>query len=121
LDSVFTWNGTTIQNASLALLKAMKGVACNGKVFVFGNDGSSAKIFAASESNAASWSDVTPNVTLDVNAYKGVVSKDNLLYVYNNGSVLSSPDAVTWTTVSTPTLKQLVGSQRYASLCRYGG
>jgi hypothetical protein len=109
LDSVFTWNGTTIQNASLALLKAMKGVACNGKVFVFGNDGSSAKIFAASESNAASWSDVTPNVTLDVNAYKGVVSKDNLLYVYNNGSVLSSPDAVTWTTVSTPTLKQLVG------------
>jgi len=110
MDSVFTWNGTTIRNASLALLKAMKGVYCNGKIYVFGNNGSSAKIFVAQEGDPATWSEITPNVTLDLNAYKGVMVKDNKFYVYSNGAVLSSSDGISWTIVSTQAMKQLVGA-----------
>lgn len=109
MDSVFTWNGTTIRNANLALMKAMKGVYCNGKIYVFGNNGSSAKIFVAQESDPTSWSEITPNVTLDLNAYKGIIVKDNQLYVYNDGSVLSSSDGATWNAISNQVMKQLLG------------
>ncbi|WP_146154194.1 DUF6242 domain-containing protein [Prevotella sp. oral taxon 376] len=104
------WNSSAISNGDLASLKAMKGVACGGKVYVFGHDGSKARIFAAPESNAAAWSEITPGTTLSVDAYKSAAAYAGKLYVYSNGSLLVSADAETWTEVASPALKLLLGA-----------
>ena len=106
----FTWNGSPISNANLASLSAMKGVACAGKVYVFGHDGSQVRIFAASENNASAWSEITPSTTLSMDAYKNLAVYSGRLYVYSNGTLLSSTDAQNWTSISTPSLKQLLGA-----------
>ncbi|SFF86294.1 DUF6242 domain-containing protein [Prevotella sp. KH2C16] len=104
------WNSAAIINGNLGSLKAMKGVACDGKVYVFGYDGSKTRIFAAPESNAAAWSEITPGTTLSADAYKSVAAYAGKLYVYSNGSLLASADAKAWTKVATPALKLLLGA-----------
>lgn len=104
------WNSSPVSNGDLASLKAMKGVVCGGKVYVFGHDGAKARIFAASESNAAAWSEITPGTALSMDAYKSVAAYAGRLYVYSNGALLASADAETWTQVATPALKLLLGA-----------
>lgn len=108
----FSWKLATTNN-QLASMTGMKGVACGGYVYVFGTNGTNALAYRASESDASTWTEITPNVTFDNDAYKGIVVKGDTLYVYNDGSVLYSIDGTTWETISQVSLKQLLGASPF--------
>ena len=77
----FAWGNTYANVDKLTTLTSMKAVSLNGKMFVFGNDGTEAKLYAASENNFAAWQEVTPNVALAVDAYKNVIVRNNVAYL----------------------------------------
>lgn len=107
----FAWATTAQADASLAALSAMRGVELGGSVYLFGKQGNEAKIYKTASTDGASWTAVTPNVALSADAYKNVVAFDGKLYVLNNGTLLASTDAETWTTVAAGTsLTQLIGT-----------
>ena len=107
----FAWDNTYATVAKLATLENMKAVSLNGKMLVFGNNGAEAKVYAANESNFAVWEEITPNVALDVDAYKNVVVRNNVAYLLNNGNLLTSTDGENWTVKATDVVaKQLVGA-----------
>ena len=106
----FAWGNTYANVDKLTTLTSMKAVSLNGKMFVFGNDGTEAKVYAASENNFAAWQEVTPNVALAVDAYKNVIVRNNVAYLLNEGKLLKSTDGENWTTVADANVKQLVGA-----------
>ena len=107
----FAWDNTYATVAKLATLENMKAVSLNGKMLVFGNNGAEAKVYAANESNFAAWEEITPNVALDVDAYKNVVVRNNVAYLLNNGNLLTSTDGENWTVKATDVVaKQLIGA-----------
>lgn len=107
----FAWDNTYATVAKLATLENMKAVSLNGKMLVFGNNGAEAKVYAANESNFAAWEEITPNVALDVDAYKNVVVRNDVAYLLNNGNLLTSTDGENWTVKATDVVaKQLIGA-----------
>lgn len=113
---VFLWHNLAQNNAPLAALTNLKAVSAGNHIFVFGMNGGNAKVFQTKNTDGTSWTEIEgANVTLTEEACKGVVAKDDELYVLNNGAVLKSADAKTWETVATDaSLLQLIGaSSRY--------
>ena len=106
----FAWSNTYANVDKLAALTNMKALSLNGKMFVFGNNGTEAKVYAASEDNFAVWQEVTPNVALAADAYKNVVVRNNVAYLLNDGKLLKSTDGESWTAVADANVKQLVGT-----------
>lgn len=113
---VFLWHHLAQNNAQLAALTQLKAVSAGDCIFVFGINAGKVKIYQTKSTDGASWTEVEgANVALTEDAYKGVVAKDGVLYVLNNGAVLKSMDAKTWETVAVDaSLRQLIGaSSRY--------
>lgn len=94
----FRWSAVTT-NADLGSLEAMKAVSVNSNLYVFGVKNGSAVVYSASTASASTWTRLAPNVPLMRDVYKNVAVYDNTLYVLNNGVLLASTDAVSWTTV----------------------
>ncbi|WP_025796864.1 DUF6242 domain-containing protein [Hoylesella saccharolytica] len=108
--NVFKWKQVATSTL-LGSLTAMRAVAANGRVFVFGEDGANTVICSAATNNGGTWTQLSPNVTLAFGAYKSICTYNNTLYILNNGSLLKSVDGVTWTSITSPgaTVRQLVG------------
>lgn len=95
----FKWSAITT-NTDLGSLTAMKAVSANSNLYVFGIKSGSAVVYSASTASATTWTQLTPNVTLGTDAYKNVVVYGDALYVFNDGTLLTSTDATSWTTVA---------------------
>lgn len=106
---LFNWSGQAV-NAKLAALTAMKGVAFNGKIFVAGLLSGQTKLYATSENDVNGWNEITPNITLNANAYNNMVANSNYIYTYNDGNIVKSKDGETWETVASVSITQLIGA-----------
>lgn len=106
--NVFSWQSLQA-NSNFASFTAMKAVSAGSKVFVFGTNGSQTVVYAASKDNGNSWTKLSKTFT--ANAYKSVAVQGTKLFVIDNGTVYSSTDGSSWTTVATnSSLKQLVAA-----------
>ena len=106
--NVFSWQALQA-NSNFASFTAMKAVSTGSKVFVFGTNGSQTVAYAATKDNGNSWTKLSKTFT--ANAYKSVAVQGTKLFVIDNGTVYSSTDGSSWTTVATnSSLKQLVAA-----------
>lgn len=107
----FKWHSLASQNAELAALNDLKALSVGGHIFVFGKSNNGSRIYQTASTDGTSWKAVTPNVALSDEAYKSAITKDGMLYILNNGTVLKSIDAASWETVATDaSLLQLIGT-----------
>lgn len=106
--NVFSWQALQA-NSNFASFTAMKAVSTGSKVFVFGTNGSQTVAYAAAKDNGNSWTKLSKTFT--ANAYKSVAIQGTKLFVIDNGTVYSSTDGSSWTTIATnSSLKQLVAA-----------
>ena len=116
-QNAFVWHSlTNQQNGNLAALDSLKAVSLGEYIYVFGKtktDNGECKIYKTRISDGSEWDAVSPDVTLEQDAYKSAVAFEGELYILNNGTVLKSADGgVTWSSVSAGdfSLKQLIGA-----------
>lgn len=103
----FRWNALPAETRFTSMT-GMKAVSLNGKVFVFGSDGTATTALSSDASGA--WAELNPDITLDADAYKSITVKDDMLYTLNDGSVVASPDGITWTVQAATDMAQLIGA-----------
>ncbi|HEY9551201.1 MAG TPA: DUF6242 domain-containing protein [Prevotella sp.] len=107
----FNWLSGLPANTRLAALTAMKAVACNGTIYVFGRTAAGFKAYSTAETDGKEWQELTPSVALTADAYQSVVAKGNKLYVADGGVVYSSADATSWEQVAAAAqIRQLIGA-----------
>lgn len=106
----FEWKAVT-SNRYLAALAGMKGVEANGKIYVFGTDGTGFKGYVTNMADGYPWTELTPNVALANDAWKNVVVADGSLYILSDGHIYASTDGSNWTEKSAGNqLTALVGA-----------
>lgn len=88
---------------ALRSMTAAKAVACAGRIYVFGTDGTTT--FAVSTADGKAWRAATPdfNHALPADAYNSVAVKGSYIYIADGGNVLRSTDADTWEQRATDT------------------
>lgn len=91
----FRWNAVSTC-PDFTRMQGLKAVAFNGKVLVYGSDGSSTSVYYTDASNGASWTAGTTDMALDADAWKSVVAQGNLLYTISSGELLVSTDGLSW-------------------------
>ena len=89
-------------------MSGMKAVTLNGKVMLFGSNGTATTALTADA--AGTWTALTAATQLDADAYKSVIVKDNMLYTLSNGTVMTSADGTAWTAVAAADIRQLLGA-----------
>ena len=93
----FAWHAMPVCEA-LKSLKAVRAIAINGKMLLFGNDGTYTRLFV-SEGNG--WNE--SNTLFDADTYRSVVEKEGVAYLCNGGNIMSSADGSSWTIEATTT------------------
>ena len=73
----FRWNALPVEPRFTAM-SGMKAVTLNGKVMLFGSNGTATTALTADA--AGTWTALTAATQLDADAYKSVIVKDNMLY-----------------------------------------
>ncbi len=109
IGSAFNWKKVG-ESTAFAQFQGMKAVACNGKMYLFGRNGSHTEIYGSEY--GTDWTGT--NTLMEADAYKSVVVKGDALFVFDNGNVRKM-DGSSWTDISSPqNVKQLVGSSEKA-------
>lgn len=108
-SGVFGWTGLGTDE-KLAALTDLKAVTAGDRIFVFGNLNGEARIYSRPTTGTGAFAQVNPNVTLTADASRNVIVMGNVLYLLNDGKLLRTSDAATWTTVGTVSLRQLLGA-----------
>lgn len=107
----FVWRSLAQQSAELAALTGMKALSVDDAVYVFGKVAGQLKIYQSADTDGRLWSAVEPNVAFSEEAYKSAITKDDVIYILNGGTVYQSKDAASWTEVATDaSLVQLIGA-----------
>ena len=106
--------GNPIALSTFASLEAMKATYFNGKIYIFGNNGSTTKIFATDQTDGANWTELSPNVALSADAYKNIIATEEAILLLNGETLLRSTDGTNWDIVKEATgLKQLAGKTNF--------
>lgn len=91
------WVAMTTDN-SLKSLKKYKTVVCGTKLWVAGTDGQKTLLYVNNKDKIGKWLAVKPTgVDPDQDAYQGVVSDDNNLYLVSRGKIYVTTDGGKWT------------------------
>ena len=110
LSDTFVWHKIST-NSTIAAFTGMKALELNGKILLFGTNGSETAIYSTPESDGAEWTKINTSVALDADAYKNIIAHNGMLFAKSNGSILKSADGASWTTVSgTTDITSLVAS-----------
>lgn len=110
LSDTFMWHKIST-NSTIAAFTGMKALELNGKILLFGTNGSETAIYSTPESDGAEWTKIATNLSLDADAYKNVIIHNGMLFAKSNSSILKSADGASWTTVSATTdITSLVAS-----------
>jgi len=110
LSDTFVWHKIST-NSTIAAFTGMKALELNGKILLFGTNGSETAIYSTPESDGAEWTKINTSVALDADVYKNIVAHNGMLFAKSNGSILKSADGASWTTVSgTTDITSLVAS-----------
>ena len=103
----FQWKNELTSNTNLAALTGMRMVNFNGKMIVFGVNGSAVKAYSTATSDGKTWATISPNITFDANFAQNVVKKGNTLFSINGTTIYKSSDATTWTAVGSTSVTRL--------------
>ena len=103
----FLWEKELASNTNLAALSGMRMVNFNGKMIVFGVNGSAVKAYSTATSDGKTWTAISPNITFDANFAQNVVKKGNTLFSINGTTIYKSSDATTWTAVGSSSVTRL--------------
>lgn len=116
----FNWHTLAQNNAELAALARAKAVCANGRIFLFGLDGTgNTHVYSTALEDGLNWQEATPSISLSANAWQSATSLDGYLYTLTSGvsgtNVVRSTDGLNWETIAEGTnLTCLAGaSSRY--------
>lgn len=97
---------------TFAGMKAIRGTALNGKIYIFAFDGTTTRLFTTEKGDGATWT--VSDETLAADAYQNFAVKDGILYLLDNG-VLKKLTGTSWETIlEDNSLKQLIGASTTA-------
>ncbi len=108
------WTLLTDCEAAFVPLEEMKAVSFDGKMYLFGSDGTDMKTYTTDISGGDSWTELAVSPSLPADAVASVAAYDGALYTYSGGEVLRSTDGSEWTTVAAADLRQLLGGSSAA-------
>ena len=108
---VFNWSDMGKQE-TFSFMNGMKVVACNSKLFTFGQKDGQLVGYATDDTDGRSWSQLSlpESLSQSINAYQNILAKDGLLYILQDQLLLRSVDGTNWETVSTTNLSRLVAA-----------
>lgn len=106
--------GNIVGNSDIAALQGMKAVNLNNKIYLFGCNGTNTVIHSSDQNDGNTWTAVTPNVTLDTQAYRNTMVFGDAMFILNDGALLRSTDGATWQTINSNTgLDMLVAASSW--------
>lgn len=108
VPNVFNWTELTA-NSSLGSLLGMKAVSLNGKIFVFGDNGTNTVTYATATSDGNNWA-LTGMQAFGREAYKNVCVMAAQLYILDNGALWKSSNGTDWTQVAVTNIHRLMGA-----------
>ena len=109
----FNWSQKTTDTDAFGTMTAMRAVAKDSTIYVFGSDGSTTQAYSTSISDGDSWTALSldSRISSDAEAYDNVILKDNLFYILcGDRQLLRSADGNTWEDVATAPIDKLVGA-----------
>lgn len=105
---LFTWKNMA-SNAEFEAFTNTKAVYNNGRIYVFGSNGSNTTAYTTSENDGNAWTKIGEN--FDANAYQSVIISAGYLYTFSQNQVMRSKDGAVWNVMGSSTnLKQLVAA-----------
>lgn len=108
----FRWNAKA-HNSDIASFRKIRAVSNNGKIYVFGSDGTSTSVLFTDINDGNVWTRATSNINMifDNNVYDNVVTKGGYIYIMcEGGQIFRSTDAQNWESVAGTGLRRLVGA-----------
>lgn len=103
----FRWSNCATVDAFKSFAD-MRAASVNGKVILLGTDGASTTAYTTDSSDGATWTKAAEGLGAD--AYRNTAVLGGKLYAASNGSLLSTQDGASWTTVGTFTKSRLLGA-----------
>lgn len=97
-----------LQNVKTCAIKTAEG---KDRLFLFGNDGTQTRVYVMSDGQT--WRAATPNYNglLATDAYEGVVTKDDKVYLSHGGNIICTTDGNNWQQTGSATgVKKLVAA-----------
>lgn len=104
------WTQVAAGNSQIAALKNMKALSLENNIYVFGNEGETAKVYTSEITDGLNWAELATTPALSADACKNVLLKNKDFFCLSDGKLLTSTDALNWNEVSEPNLKSLVAA-----------
>ncbi len=105
------WTLVTSGCSEIGALETMKALSRDDRIYLFGNDGVEEKVYTTTIDNGVEWTKLVPEMALSAGSATSATLLDNTFYIYSDGYVLRSEDAVTWDVVCMNSdIKQLLGA-----------
>ncbi len=108
----FVWRNKITTNATLGGLTNTRAFALNNNIYLFGVSGGQCKIYRTAETDGKNWAKLTANIAamLTDQTPFNIVVKDGQFYLYSQGTLYTSADAVSWQTAATASIGRLIGA-----------
>ena len=102
----FKWNLLTTTSAIGSLVK-MKAVSVNGKIYIFGYDGTNTVVLSSAISDGKTWTQSDDAFT--ANAWHNLAVQGGAVYMLDNG-ILRRMKNDSWTALGSTTISALIGA-----------
>lgn len=87
---------------------AMKAVACGNNILLFGTDGQNTSIYALDRLTGTGWNKLDSDVSFGAAAYGNVVTKEDQVYLLDEGTLYRTADGKSWTLVAAANLPEIL-------------
>ena len=108
----FNWHNTATLPELASLRGGMRAVTLDGRLLVFGSDGTSTVTYATTLPDGNAWTRIENGTALDADAYRNVITTGSALYTISGGQVMMSADGSAWQSVSASAPRHLLGAGR---------
>lgn len=104
------WTKVASANENIANLTGMKAFSLEDKIYLYGTDGNTLKLYTTALTDGVNWSEVALTPALSADAYKGIIMKKDIFFCITNGELLKSTDAANWQKIIDTDFKQLIAA-----------
>ncbi len=104
------WTPVQQENASIGALTEMKALADGLNVYLFGNAGTTPKLYTTAVTDGKTWAEQTVSSMITAESLKSTVLMNGRFFTLADGKVLRSVDAINWDVVAEASLSQIVAA-----------